>query len=198
MNGGTNWRARVGLGLLAAAGVGGAHRLAYWIVSPDAHLRAELLEHTGHRYFGLVSGIVFGLFAATAGGFVSSRARKASAPLGRAHVIALAARLGVLQAAGWLALEGAERLLVAHHHGSMFEEPVLWVGLVVQLVAAAVSALLFAGLDRAITIIVAWSNPPLDARAPRPSWPPRRAWAPPAIGLGDAWSCRAPPAALQI
>jgi hypothetical protein len=185
-------RARVVAGGLAAAGVGASHWLAYRLIVPDAHARHEMLEHTGHRYFNALAAVALGVFVASLAGFVVSRCRREGGQRS-ASFLALAQRLFVLQAAGWLVLEGAERLVVAHHHSSMFGEPVVWAGLALQIVVAALSALLFVALDRAITVILTLTRrfPPVPRR--------RIAWAAhdPEWSSGTrharGWSSRGPP-----
>jgi hypothetical protein len=144
----TQSRARLMYGACAAIGVLAAHWLAYRIVTPDPHLRAELLESSGHRFFTVFSAAALGLFAvAVSGALASAAARRTTDSARSASLGAVAARLMILQSAGWLALEGAERLSAAHHHGNLFHEPVFWIGLALQLVVALFSALLFASIE---------------------------------------------------
>jgi hypothetical protein len=186
-------RARLMLGGLAAAGVSVAHWLAYRVVTPHEHLREELLERTGHRYSNILFALAFGVFAAVVAGAVAARVSAGRKRLLRPSFGKIARRLSVWQMGGWIALELTERLVVAHHHSSIFTEPVLWIGLGVQLLVAVVSALLFVVLDRALGRIIELVRGLPDPPRARRSWPIVQAAPVRTARLGGAWRSRGPP-----
>ena len=155
MTGSSRARLTWSIGAFAAVGVVVAHRLAYWLVTPDAHERGELLASSGHRYFTALSVILFGLLVVALTGSLVSVLTRREGPARRLSLIGVSARLATLQTLGWFALEGAERLLAQHHHGSMFEEPVLWIGLAVQLLVALAGGLLFLAAARVVEVLLA-------------------------------------------
>src|SRR5438045_3715558 len=98
------------LAAFAAAGLVGAHVLAYVIALPDAAVRAAMLRGTGHGYLsaaGVVAVLaaIFGSFAAAALGARSGRA----APVAWRHA---ALRIAAVQTAAFVVLEIAERAAV--------------------------------------------------------------------------------------
>jgi hypothetical protein len=177
-------------GASAAAGVLAAHWLAYRIVTPDAHARAEVLAGSGHRYLTLLSALVLGLFALAASRTATPECFRRN--VRRVALWHLAIRLALFQTAGWLLLECAERALAAHHHGNLLHEPVFWIGLVLQIVVGAVSALLFASIGRVVAAFLgvrsirAAAGRTLAWRLERPA-PIRR------LGLEGAGESRGPP-----
>lgn len=188
MTRGTRARARCTFGAAAALGVIAAHWLAYRVVTPDAHDRAELLGGSGHRFFTLLAAVALGGFAVTVAGALAAR----PAPeVGRA-AWGMAGRLALSQATAWIILEGAERALAAHHHGSLFAEPVFWVGLSLQMVVAACSALLFASIGRAVLTLLA-RRLSTGARRPAARWPAALSTPLRAVRLEGTWGSRGPP-----
>jgi hypothetical protein len=129
-------RGRVYVALLAFAGTLAAHSIAYWLVASDPHHHASLLLSTGHGYWGVVTPLAMGLsVAGIAGSLISS-----SSSVARFGDVAL--RAVALQLVAFLIMETIERATVG---GSLvvIKEPVVLVGLVVQLmVALAIAGLL--------------------------------------------------------
>jgi hypothetical protein len=167
-----------------------AHWLAYRIVTPDPHVRAELLESSGHRFFTLVAAAAVGGFALAVGGSLAGRQAKIET---RAHASCrMAARLALSQAVAWVVLEGVERALAAHHHGSLFAEPVFWVGLALQVALAACSALLFTSVGRAVLTLLARRRE-RASRRPAARWPAARLTPLRAVRLEGTWGSRGPP-----
>lgn len=129
-------RERIYLALLGFAGTLAAHSIAYWLVAPDPHHHASLLLSTGHGYWGVVTPLAMGLAVAGIAGALISRS---GAP---ARFSFVAARAVALQLVAFLAMETIERATVG---GSLavIQEPVVLVGLVVQmLIALAIAGLL--------------------------------------------------------
>lgn len=151
------------IGGLAVAGVVVTHWLAYLISGQP--LAADT-PGSIHRYWPVVSASGLGALVTVAAGVVLRCGRRpATVPPSLASTVA---RLVGLQAVGWLALEAGERALLAHHLDGFFTEPVVLVGLVVQVVVAVASALLLAGLHRAVLALVADTLPAAFGQRPLP------------------------------
>jgi hypothetical protein len=116
---------------IVLAGAQLAHAVDYWLIAPDAHERAELLDGTGHGYFSylpfavaLLAGLALASFAA-----VSWDARRG----GRAAVLDRWP-LALLPLATFVVQEHLERYL---HDGtfpwSAVVEPTFLVGFVLQI-----------------------------------------------------------------
>ena len=144
-------RTRWWLGGLAFSGVVLAHLLAYFAVAPDAHHRAELLEATGHGSWTLAIAVALGSLVAAFGGLALRVARHADyAP----SWIGSFVRLSVLQVAGFTGLELVERALIHGAPAEVFVEPAFGIGVVLQVVAAAVAATLMVVFARVIEGLV--------------------------------------------
>jgi hypothetical protein len=135
------------LALLAIASVGlmAGHSLTYLRLTPSLSGRAAMLESSGHSYFdkALAFAPALALMCALywlATGFMRSRHGRPS-PLG------MASALAVIQTIGFGGQEVIERLMAGaplHHLGT-----VLLLGIPLQLIVAAVGALLVTALHRA-------------------------------------------------
>jgi hypothetical protein len=128
-------------GGLAAAGVFGGHVLTYALVV-ERH-EHPLLVDVAHGYLpfaGLTVAVLgfVALLAGIASGYVGG---------GTPALWTVARRLALLQAAAFTALEVLERLAVGASLSDL-AGPLLVVGLLVQLLAALLSALLLGGLRR--------------------------------------------------
>lgn len=129
-------RERIYVALLAFAGTLAAHSIAYWLVASDPHHHASLLLSTGHGYWGVVTPLAIGLSVAGIAGFLIS----SSGTVARFGDVAV--RAVALQLTAFLLMETIERATVG---GSLvvIKEPVVLVGLVVQmLIALAIAGLL--------------------------------------------------------
>ena len=147
-------RLRLLLGGTAALGVILAHCAAFLIVEPDSHLRHQLLSKTGHTYgtgFGLAV-FVAGLASLVWNSIHASRMRS-TAEVFRA----VAPKLALLQVAGFVLLEVAERLLTSGSFGlaGLVAEPVFVIGVVAQVVVSIAGAVVLALLSRAAAAIAA-------------------------------------------
>ena len=181
-------RERIYLALLGFAGTLAAHSIAYWLVAPDPHHHARLLLSTGHGYWGVVTPIAMGLAVAGIAVALISRAGAS------ARFSVVATRAVALQLLAFLAMETIERASVG---GSLavIKEPVVLVGLVVQMLIALVIAGLLLVLTRALDSSTGSSVLPLPAG--RRSQPPKTHTETPALlelRYGGAL-LRAPPAA---
>jgi len=139
------------LGAFAAAGLVGAHVLAYLIALPDAAVRAAMLRGTGHGYLsaaGVVAIVaaIFGSFAAASlgfrrgGGRVDIRWREA------------ALRIAAIQTIAFVVLEVAERAAV-NIPPAAINPRLLLVGIGVQVLVACLAALVIALICRVAAIV---------------------------------------------
>jgi hypothetical protein len=144
---------RLWLGGLAAGGVAAAHALAFLLVAPDPARRQQLLDSTGHGGWPLVVSVAMGALVVGLAGFAAGslrRGRRAWIPSGTAG------RLILLQGIGFFLLEGLERLATGKGLGALIElpfEPVMAVGLVLQVLLALAGAMLLALLGRIIVTL---------------------------------------------
>jgi hypothetical protein len=159
------------LGGVAAVGVVAGHWLAYAISVPNAQLRAEVLQSTGHGYWGiavkLVAAVGFAAFATLAlrllaGDPSPDRTR------GRTYA-ALLWRLALIQLAAFSAMEAFERLGAGVPLSDLWSHHLFLLGLVVQLVVAAVAALVALLFTRAVLWL---AGSPRRPRIPVESRPP--------------------------
>lgn len=162
---------RAWLGGLACAGVAAAHWIAYLIAPPDGHTHAEGLAATGHRVWPYLVALAAGASVAALSGFVSDRFGDDPGASGAALWRHAAARLIPMQVGAFVLLELAERALFADPgHTGLLGEPVLWVGIALQVVCALAGAgllVLFARTIELIQVLVAR----LFARATAPARP---------------------------
>ena len=123
---------RLRLGALGAGGVALTHCVAYYLAVPDGHHRAEVLQSSGHGYWPVLMTIALGLGVAALGSSIVDR----GAPS------VTFARLATLQCGAWVVLETAERMISGHGVSGLLGEPVVWVGLALQVLAAGIGAAL--------------------------------------------------------
>jgi hypothetical protein len=156
---------RIAAALLASvAGIATGHAAVYSL-APLSHPGTAALEVAGHSHWPLPwEALPVVLAAATAMYAVGVWH-------GRCHadVRSLAQRLAIVQSAGFLALETAERLLAVGTATPLSFEPVIVLGLAVQVVVAvAMAGLLTAGAEIARTRPrrrrLRWSVPRADER----------------------------------
>lgn len=138
---------------LACAGLLAGHWLAYLVVRPDGHERGHLLEATGHGYWPVAASVAVALAAAGVVGHVAAGLRGRSPGFGRTL-----RNLAVPQAAGFVALELAERA-VSGAHGGRLLPLLLAAGVAFQLVVAAALAALTTLLVRAVERLVSIARP---------------------------------------
>lgn len=132
---------RAWLGGLACAGVAAAHWIAYLVAPPGGHSHAAGMDATGHRLWPYFVALAAGAFVAAMSGFVSDRVGTAPSASGSALWRHAAARLVPMQVLAFAGLELAERAFFADPgHTGLLGEPVLWVGIAVQILFALVGA----------------------------------------------------------
>jgi hypothetical protein len=137
------------LGGFAALGVVVAHHLAYLIVAPGGHHRAKLLEHTGHEAWPYVLAFTLGVYVASLSGAIAAAAGSRSG--GYMYRMGAAfSRLLLLQAGGYAVLEVLERTF-SGDVVTLPMQPVLWIGLALQVLTALIGALLLGALVKAVT-----------------------------------------------
>lgn len=136
-------RERLYLALVAFAGTLVAHSIAYWLAAPEPEHHAGLLLDTGHGYWGVVTPLAMGLAVAGIAGALMS-GKGAAQRFG-----GMAARAVALQVVAFLAMETIERASVG---GSLavLQEPVVLIGLAVQMLVALALAGLLVVLNRAL------------------------------------------------
>jgi hypothetical protein len=138
-------RRRLWLGGLAAGGVALAHVLAFMLAAPDPLHREELLETTGHGAWPLIVTIALGALVAALAGFATERLREDHPPAPATLYRSTAARLLLLQFLGFIVLESLERVALGEGLAGLAGlpgEPVIAIGLVVQVVVALAASLL--------------------------------------------------------
>jgi hypothetical protein len=131
---------RLLLGGIAAAGVVASHSLAYLLASPDPHVRAELLEATGHDNFGVVIALALGVLVAGLLRFASGRAWTLTDRRVSELYAATVPRLLALQLGGFVTLEMIERVLMGLTPLHIVSEPAVLIGLLLQAGAALIGA----------------------------------------------------------
>ena len=144
-------RVRGWLGASAFSALVAAHALTYFLAAPDHHDRARLLHDTGHGSWtstfilagaALVAGLI--VFA----GRWASPADRDAPP--RKLFAYASKRLVPMQIVGFLGLEGAERALDHASALSILSEPLILLGVVLQIVVAAGCALLLVAFTRLV------------------------------------------------
>ena len=146
---------RAWLGGIACAGVAAAHWIAYLVAPVDGHTHAEGMAATGHRLWPYFMALFAGAFVAGLGGFVTDRLGEQPAASGKALWRDAVVRLVPIQVVAFVALELAERALFADpgHSTSFFAEPVVWAGIVLQVLCALAGAGLLVVFARTIELI---------------------------------------------
>jgi hypothetical protein len=131
------------LGGVAAGGVLASHWLGFRIAVPDHQHRGEVLQATGHQYFGYVIALVVGLLVAAVAAFVSQRVRSNRLEMTGASMFRYALlRLLPLGVAAFIGLEASERFLFTQHHATaLFEQAPVLIGIALQALVAFIGAL---------------------------------------------------------
>jgi hypothetical protein len=129
---------RVAIGLLAFVGVLSAHWLAYFVSAPARVEREHLLESTGHGDWSLAGAVAIGAFTAALASIAWRRLRQGGP---QPSTITVARRLALLQTMGFLALEAAERAIAGGSAMDSLTEPVVALGVLVQVLVAFAAAL---------------------------------------------------------
>jgi hypothetical protein len=163
----SGWAFRGLLAGLAAVGVVVAHAIAYLIAVPDPSLRNALLFVTGHEGWSLVIAVAAGVLTFGLSGFVLSEAAEGG-PKARPSIWSIALRLAGMQTIGFVVLEASERLLAGSGLETLWSEPVLTIGLLLQLVVALIGAVVLVGFVWAVETLLG-KRTPLTGVAARPA-----------------------------
>lgn len=187
--------ARPVLAAVGALGIAAAHWVAYGLATSNPHAHDELLASTGHRYWLIAGSALAALVAGTVGLSIVRRLYGG----GSRPTLVTALTLVFLQVGGFTLLEYGERALFADHHApeAFLTQPVFWIGVVLQVVAALAATMLLRALLGFVDFVRrALSRPFSRAQAPRLASRPGRLWIPrPRLGASGS-STRGPPALL--
>ena len=164
---------RAWLGGLACAGVVVAHWIAYLIAPPEGHSHAEGLAATGHELWPYFVALAAGGFVTAVSGFVADRFGEEPGASASALWWHAARRLVPAQVLAFTCLELAERALFADpgHGGGLLTEPVLWVGIALQVLCALAGAGLLVLFARTVELIQELSGRRAEAEPARRSLP---------------------------
>lgn len=146
---------------IAAGGVLLGHAITYALADPNAHERTADLARTGHAYLGIANdlGLVVALVALSAvflGGLTRGHGDLPS-------LRGVTGRLAVFQMMAFASMELLERISAGAPMTGVLHHGILPLGLVIQVVVAALGALIIRWLLRAADRI-AWAL----GRAPAP------------------------------
>ncbi len=191
---------RAGVAVVAAlglAGLGLAHVLEYLALVPNGHHRADVLAATGHAYLPSVLSAA-GFLAAVAVAAVFVRGFRAGDGNGRAVTTTgtdWTRLLPVVQAAAFVAVEVAERLVVGASLADL--GPVLVLGLPLQVLAGIAGGRVLSAAARAGTRLArALAGSGFARRRPTPGWRPLADVAPVTTLAGGPTPARGPPSLL--
>jgi hypothetical protein len=162
---------RLILGGTALAGLVGAHALDYTLLIPNAAARRAILHQTGHGYFQSVvelalAAAVVAAIASMVTGYRRGRSREGSAPT----FVDWAWSLGWIQVAGFVLLEFGERF-AAHAGLHHYADSTIYVGVLIQILAACLGAGLLVLLDRVAEHVAQARSRPVSPIRPARSWP---------------------------
>jgi hypothetical protein len=143
-------RTRLWLGGLAAGGVAAAHILAFIVAAPDPVRRDWLLEETGHAAWPLVVSVALAALVVALARFAVGRIHRSDRPSAGALWRLTAGRLIALQTFGFVGLEAVERLASGHGLSGFLAEPVVLIGVALQILVALAAAALLGLLARLI------------------------------------------------
>jgi len=186
-------RAPIWLGGLAAFGIVAAHCVAYIMMAPEGEERALLMDATGHQFWGVVFALGLGVGVAGVSWLMVNFLHPSTAEHSKVNLFAFAApRLMALQVGGFVLLEATERMFMGGGAHALLE-PVVIVGLVVQIAVALVAAVILSLLTRTLHALLSTSNRPsvgAERTLPRPT----SRWVQPSLAPGTgAGTWRGPP-----
>lgn len=155
---------RAGVAAIAALGIALAHWAAYAVVVPDPHAREGLLETTGHTYLPLLGAALVAVLVGTVGVSLVERFGRGTRIPTDLLVIAF------IQVGGFAVLEVGERALFGSSGvAGIAGEPVVWLGLMFQVVVAAAATLVLRLLIKGAAIVRALFSGAAPARRRTPS-----------------------------
>jgi hypothetical protein len=153
-----------------------------------------LMDATGHRYWGLAVGVALGICIGGAVGYYVRVLRAPRNDLGRLNLFRFAApRLGALQLVGFALLEASERILWGTDLAHPLDEPVVIVGLALQVVIALVSALTLTLVARLVTLVAKYLARPTGAPIAFREIGPAPLFSPRVLLLAGGAGARGPP-----
>ncbi|MGH2750933.1 MAG: hypothetical protein ACRDK3_08695 [Actinomycetota bacterium] len=153
--------ARIATVAISAAGVVGAHALAYrWAYADDA-VRAHVLEASGHGYWDLAVLMGVAGFVLAVGVEMAFGRRRAEPPL---SVLSAWGRLVALQASTFAVLELSERAVRAQELTLLLHEPAVLPALPLLAITAALGCAVLMLARRAGAIIARLRGAPREAR----------------------------------
>jgi hypothetical protein len=132
---------------VAAAGTVIGHWLAYLIAIPGSPARARVLTESGHGYWLAAVQVAMALAAAGLA-LLAIRRLRARAPQPFSTLVFH--RLVLYQASMFVGVEIVERLIVGEPVSQLFAHDVLFLGLFVQLVVAALGARFLRWFERTV------------------------------------------------
>ena len=137
----TSWKLRLWFSLLAAVGVVGAHSLTYFMAENDGHHRTILLGETGHGSWSLLQTAALVAIPLLLLFFLKAFLGSAADRSPRVSYRRAALKLGALQGAGFVVVETCERLSLQADPSTILSDRLIWLGLAIQLVVAALASL---------------------------------------------------------
>lgn len=177
---------------IAAAGLLAGHRLTYLGLAPRPEANAAWLETTGHGYLGTlgITALALAIMGALFWVLLGSWQKPGLAP----RAAGIYRTVSVIQLAGFGAQEVLERALVG---APMHDLAMVFVlGIPVQLVVAAVAALLAVGLYKAGEALAALLRPAHPRIPAAQAWPAGAVVLPPAGHHNGDRCTRGPPVTL--
>ncbi|MGH2722848.1 MAG: hypothetical protein ACRDI0_01040 [Actinomycetota bacterium] len=162
---------RLWLGGLAAGGAALTHVLAFVVAAPDPVRRGRLLEETGHAAWPVIVSVALAALVVALARFAVGRIHQADLPAPGALWRLTAGRLMVLQTLAFVGLEAVERLTSGHELDRLLVEPVVLIGVVLQVVvslgAATLLVLLAHLVDRLTDLLRTLPRAPRVLGCPR-------------------------------
>jgi len=186
------------LAAMAAAGVVLGHWLTYRVALPNVRIRSEILAASGHGYWLLAvrAAVVLALVSLATVFVRHLDARDLHVSSGADRLVALAARLALVQVTGFLVMEVAERFVVGAPVLQLLGHHLFVLGLLVQVLVAFAGSLVLLWFGRAVASVVRILSAEFPREpAVRSVWPPLHVVCPP-LALAGAGGVRGPPPQL--
>lgn len=187
------WAIRIWFGALALIGMVAGHQASFFVAEREGEHRHALLEATGHGSWASIHTIAVALGLAVLIGFIGASIRsKQQGRERRAGYLGGLVRLIPLQLATFIGVEAVERLSAGASLLEVLTDRVILIGLVVQVVVAALSCLILLLVSSVVAMLVGTTSPVPQLRVELPTNFFRTEVAP--LDLSRvAWSLRGPP-----
>lgn len=143
-------RTRLWLGGVAAGGAALSHVLAFMVAAPDPVRRGRLLDETGHAAWPVIVSVALAALVVALARFAVGRIHRSDRPPAGALWRLAAVRLMALQTLGFVGLEAVERLASGHALSRFLAEPVVLIGVALQILVALAAAALLVLLARLV------------------------------------------------